>query len=120
MGAARGLMAGTAFVAAAVGLAFHAAAEAPVGRYVATVIDDSPGQAMADTTATLRFASCGTGCTHVTAPGGDFDLHLQGNSWTGTASSLDGETCTHTVDAHLVWTHSCAGPAVRAQLTKSG
>ncbi|WP_293004285.1 hypothetical protein [Mycobacterium sp.] len=120
MGAARGLAAGTAFVAAAVGLAFHAAAEAPVGRYTATVIGDSADQESSEKAATLRFTSCGSGCTHVLSPGGEFDLHLQGNTWTGTANSLDGETCTHTVDAHLVWTHACAGPVVRAQLTKSG
>jgi hypothetical protein len=119
MGAARGLAAGTTFVAVAVGLAFNAAAEAPIGRYTATVIDDSSELTPSVNTETLRFDPCGRGCTHVISSGGEFELHQQDNGWTGTAQSLDGETCTHTVDAHLVWTHTCTGPTVRAQLTKS-
>lgn len=120
MGAARGLAAGTVFVAAAVGLAFHAAAEAPVGRYTATVIDDSSGQLEPGKKSTLVFRPCGPDCVHVLAPGGAFELHLQGNAWTGEAHTSHGLTCTHSVDASLVWTHSCTGPVVRAQLTKSG
>ncbi|WIM86431.1 hypothetical protein PT015_16160 [Candidatus Mycobacterium wuenschmannii] len=121
MGAARGLAAGAAFVAVAVGLAFHAAAEPPLGRYTATVIDDSSGLTTpTDATETLQFNRCGAGCAHVASTGGEFELHQQDNGWAGTSQSLDGETCTHTVDAHLVWTHTCTGPTVRAQLTKSG
>jgi hypothetical protein len=120
MGAARGLAAGTAFVAVAVGLAFHAAAEAPVGRYTATVIDDASGQEVPGQTTTLVFNSCGSGCTHVLSPAGTFDLHLQDSTWSGDAQTPNGQTCTHTVSARLIWTHSCAGPAIRAQLTKSG
>jgi hypothetical protein len=119
MGVARGLAAGGAFVAVAVGLAFHAAAEAPVGRYTATVIDDSSRLTPSHTTETLRFDPCGQGCTHVISSAGEFELRQQGHGWSGTAQSLDGETCTHTVDAHLVWTHTCTGPTVRAQLTKT-
>jgi hypothetical protein len=120
MGAARGLAAGTAFVAVAVGLAFHAAAEAPVGRYTATVIDDSSGLTPSHTTETLRFDPCGQGCTRVLSAEGTFELHLQDSMWSGEAQTTDGQTCRHKVNARLIWTHSCAGPAVRAQLTKSG
>jgi hypothetical protein len=120
MGAARGLAAGTAFVAVAVGLAFHAAAEPPVGRYTATVIDEASGQELPGQTTILVFNPCGSGCTRVLSPTGTFDLHLQDSAWSGDAQSADGQTCTHTVNARLVWTHSCTGPAIRAQLTKSG
>jgi hypothetical protein len=120
MGAGRGLAAGTAFVAVAVGLAFHAAAEPPVGRYTATVIDEASGQEVPGKTTTLVFNPCGSGCTRVSSPTGTFELHLQDSVWSGDNHMADGETCTHTVNARLIWTHSCTGPAVRAQLKKSG
>lgn len=120
MGVARGLAAGGAFTAVAVGLAFHAAAEPPIGRYTATVIDDSSGLELPGQTTTLTFKACGPDCAHVLSPAGTFDLHLQDGSWTGKAQTRDGQSCTDTVDAKLVWTQSCAGPAVRAQLKKSG
>jgi hypothetical protein len=120
MGAARGLVAGTVFVAAAVGIAFHAAAEAPVGRYTATLIDDASGREVPGNTTTLDFNPCGSGCIRVLSPQGTFDLHLQDSVWSGDALTADGKACTHTVNARLIWTHSCTGPAIRAQLTKSG
>ena len=120
MGAARGLAGGTAFVAAAVGLAFHAAAEPPVGRYTATVIDAASGQELPGQTSTLVFSPCGSGCTRVLSPTGTFELHLQDSVWSGAAHTAGGPTCTNTVNSRLLWTHSCTGPAIRAQLTKSG
>ena len=120
MRAARGLAGGTVFVAAAVGLAFHAAAEPPVGRYTATVIDASGHEIPAKTT-TLVFHPCGSGCTSVLSPDGKFELHLQGGStWSGDDRTAGGQTCADTLSARLVWTRTCAGPAIRAQLTKSG
>jgi hypothetical protein len=120
MGAARGLVAGTVFVAAAVGIAFHAAAEPPHGRYTATLIDDASGREVPGNTTTLVFNPCGSGCIRVLSPQGTFDLHLQDSVWSGDAQTADGQACTHTVNARLIWTHSCTGPAIRAQLTKSG
>ena len=120
MGLTRALVGGGVFLATAIGLAFNSEAQPPQGRYTATVIDDPSGQPAKSNTATLLFRPCGRGCTHVSAPGGDVELHLKGNIWTGSAQSLNGETCTHTVDAHLVWIHECTGPEIRAQLTMSG
>ncbi len=120
MGAARGLAAGTAFVGAAVGLAFHAATEPPIGRYTATMLDAASGQEVPGQTSTLVFSPCGSGCTRVLSPSGTFELHLRDSVWSGDAQAAGGRTCTNTVNAKLVWTHSCAGPAIRAQLTKSG
>jgi hypothetical protein len=120
MGAARGLAGGTAFVAAAVGLAFHAAAEPPVGRYTATVIDQASGQEVPGQTTTLVFNPCGSDCTRVLSPTGTFELHLQDSVWRSDAHTAGGQICTNTVNARLLWTHSCTGPTVRAQLTKSG
>ena len=120
MGVARGLAAGGVFTAAAVGLALHAAAEPPIGRYTAMAIDDATGLEVPGMTSTLTFKACGPDCTHVLSPTGTFDLRLQDGAWTGTAKSLDGRTCTDSVDAKLVWTQSCAGTATHAQLKKSG
>jgi hypothetical protein len=124
MGVARGLAAGGAFTAVAVGLAFHAAAEPPIGRYTATMIDDSSGREVPGETSTLTFKACGPECTHVLGPAGAFDLRLQDGAWTGKTTTADGQSCTATVDAKLVWSQSCTGsavgPAVRAQLRKSG
>lgn len=120
MGLTRWLLGGGVFLAAAVGLAFHAEAEPPLGLYTATVIGDSSDQPPETDKATLLFSPCGRGCTHILSRTGEVELHLKGGTWTGSAQSLDGETCTHTVDAHLVWTHACTGPEIRAQLTKSG
>lgn len=120
MGVARGLAAGGVFTAAAVGLAFHAAAEPPTGRYTAMAIDEATGLEVPGMTSTLTFSGCGPDCTHVLSPTGPFDLHLRDGAWTGTAQSLNGKTCTHTVDARLVWTHSCAGTTAHSQLKKSG
>jgi hypothetical protein len=120
MGVARGLAAGGTFAAVAVGLAFHAAGEPPIGRYTAMTIDNKTGLEIPGNTSTLTFNACGPGCAHVLSPTGAFDLHLRDGAWTGTAKSLSGQTCTDTVDAKLVWTQSCSGQAVRAQLKKSG
>jgi hypothetical protein len=120
MGVARGLAAGGTFAAVAFGLAFHAAGEPPIGRYTAMTIDDATGLEIAGKTSTLTFTACGRDCAHVLSPTGVFDLHLLNGAWTGKAKTRDGRSCTDTVDARLVWTQSCAGQAVRAQLKKSG
>lgn len=120
MGVARGLAAGGTFAAVAVGLAFHAAGEPPIGRYTAMAIDDATGLEIPGMTSTLTFKACGPGCAHVLSPTGAFDLRLQDGAWTGTGKSLSGQSCTDTVDAKLVWTQSCAGRSVHAQLKKSG
>ncbi len=120
MGVARGLAAGGAFTAVAVGLALHAAAEPPIGRYTATEIDGLSGREVPGETSTLTFKACGPECTHVVGPTGAFDLRLQDGAWTGKTTSPDGHSCTATVDARLVWTDSCSGLPDRAQLRKSG
>jgi hypothetical protein len=120
MGVSRGLAAGGVFAAAAVGLAFHAAGEPPIGRYTAMAIDDATGLEVPGMTSTLTFKACGPGCTHVLSPTGAFDLHLQDGAWTGTAQSLNGTKCTDTIDAKLIWTQSCAGTTAHSQLKKSG
>jgi hypothetical protein len=120
MGVARGLAAGGTFAAVAVGLAFHAAGEPPLGRYTAMTIDNATGREIPGKTSTLTFKACGPGCARVLSPTGAFDLHLRDGAWTGTAPTRDGKSCTDTVDAKLIWTQSCSGKAVRAQLKKSG
>ena len=120
MGVARGLAAGGTFAAVAVGLAFHAAGEPPIGRYTAMAIDSKTGLEIPGQTSTLTFKACGRGCDHVLSPTGAFDLHLRGGAWTGTAQTRDGKSCTDTVDARLIWTQSCSGQEVRSQLKKSG
>ena len=114
------MAAGGTFAAVAVGLAFNAAGEPPIGRYTATVIDDASGLEVPGKTTTLTFRACGPDCDHVLSPAGAFDLHLQDGSWTGTVQSLGGRSCTNTVDAKLVWTQACKGPSIRSQLRKSG
>lgn len=120
MGVLRACAVGTAFVVASVGLAYHAAAEPPMGRYTATVIDEASGQLLPDRTTTLVFQGCGSGCTHVVSPIEEFELRQQETVWAGSALTAKGEACTHSLDARLVWTRACTGPAERAQLTKSG
>lgn len=115
MGAVKAIAGGVAFVAVAAGLAFHGAAEPPIGRYTATAIDALSGRELPGEFTTLVFNPCGSGCTHLVSAEGEFDLHLRDNMW----KTADGEACSHNVNARLIWTHSCTGPAVRAQLTKS-
>ncbi len=120
MGVARGLAAGGTFAAVAIGLAFHAAGEPPIGRYTATEIDASSGQEVPGETSTLTFQACGPECTHVVGPVGAFDLRLQDGAWTGKTTTPDGHPCSATLDARLIWTDSCEGPPIHAQLRKSG
>ena len=120
MGVARGLAAGGTFAAVAVGLAFHAAGEPPIGSYTAMAIDSKTGLEIPGKTSTLTFKACGPGCSHMLTPTGAFDLHLRDGAWTGTARTRDGKSCTDTVDAKLVWTQLCSGQMLRAQLKKSG
>jgi hypothetical protein len=111
----RVLAAGSVVVAAVV-LANPAAADPLSGGYIAKPIG-SPGPGII-----MTFTPCGPDCTHVAARGGDFELHQQGNTWTGTGTGSSGGSCTHAVDAAtLIWTHTCEGSqTISAQLTKLG
>jgi hypothetical protein len=107
-----------AMAAAAVGLAGPASADPLSGSYTATVIEGG----MAGFHKTLVATPCGANCTHLegTAP---VDLHLQGDSWTGTRPTRDPDvTCTVTVNStSLVETDECGSSGVtRWQLTKNG
>jgi hypothetical protein len=69
----------------------------------------------------LVATPCGADCTHLegAAP---VDLHLQGDNWTGTRPTRDGDvTCTVTVDMKsLVETDECGSLGnTRWQLTKN-
>jgi hypothetical protein len=114
----RGLAVGVVLAGAAVGLAGPASAEPLSGSYTATVIEGG----MTGFHKTLVATPCGANCTHLegTAP---VDLHVQGDSWTGTRPTRDPEvTCTVTVNsASLVETDECGSLGnTRWQLTKNG
>jgi hypothetical protein len=115
-----GLMAAMAG-AAAVGLAAPAWAGPLDGSYNVTVIDDSDGRVPAGTTVVELFSSCGQGCVnvHTDAPP-DYQMHLQGTTWSGTVGDRK-VTCQVAVDANtLVRTDVCNGTTLHYQLTKNG
>ena len=86
----RGLAVGVVFAGVAVGLAGPASAEPLSGSFLATITDvtpawdkANPGDAM-----DVTLTPCGADCTTIAAPKvptpWSTDLHLQGNTWTGT------------------------------------
>ena len=86
----RALAVGAVFAGTAVGLAGPASAEPLSGSFLATITDvnpawdkASPGNAM-----DVTLTPCGADCTTMAAPHvpnpWSTDLHLQGNTWTGT------------------------------------
>ncbi len=93
------------------------------GSYTATVTDGG-GLAKNGSTKTATFTACGPGCTHIDMIPGSTDLHLQGNTWTGTYGETESfGPCTFTVDAtSLETTEQCSsfGLNVRYALTKNG
>src|ERR1700742_440027 len=82
----RGLAAGGALIAAAVGLANPASAETLDGMYSITVTDG--GGVLAPGSRLRAFVSpCGTDCAHIVTPSWSTDAHLQGNTWSGVTSA---------------------------------
>ncbi len=82
----------------AVGLAGPASADPLSGSYTATVIDGG-GFVKNGVIKTWTFTPCGPDCTRYQSEGGTvaLDLHLQGDTWTGTQDQGKG-THTLTVD----------------------
>lgn len=111
---ARGFAACAAVAATAIALAIPAAADPLSGNYTAQPIG------RAGSPVNLTFTPCGPDCTRLGAKGAEFELHLQGNTWTGTGTAPTGVSCTHSLDSvSLIWTHTCDGsPTISAQLTK--
>jgi hypothetical protein len=106
---------------AAVGMAGPASAEPLSGPYTTTIIDGG-GIKENGSTSIWTLASCGPDCTRLqTASGFAFDLHPQGNTWTGSFDEA-GVTCTSTLDnSSLLLTRQCPGqPNVVIGLTKNG
>jgi hypothetical protein len=103
----RGLVVGVVLAGAAVTLAGPASAGPLSGDYTATVTDGG-GFVKVGTAQTWTFTPCGPDCTHYQTKGTNAgDLHLQGNTWTGTNASKSGD-CTNTLDNNsLVFTQAC-------------
>lgn len=79
----RGLAAGVLLAGAAVGLASPASADPTAGEYTATIID--PGATQEKGPWRWSLLPCGQDCVHLAAGSGPgWDLHRQGNVWTGT------------------------------------
>jgi hypothetical protein len=117
---ARGFAAGVVLAGTAVGLAVPASAEAPSGSYTATTIEGGmvmqPGSTM-----NWSLTPCGPDCTRIEPNPPNpktFDLHPQGNSWTG----VDGAGCAVTLDStSLLVTEVCPVLGnLSFQLTKNG
>jgi hypothetical protein len=108
--------AGAALVCASIGLAGPANAEALDGSYTA-VLSSSSGPATL--TQTWDFVPCGPDCARRIADG--LELHLQGNTWTG-STIVNGGTCTTSIDATTLAgvTAACGVISFPVQLTKVG
>jgi hypothetical protein len=114
----RGLAAGVILAGAAVGLASPASAEPLDGSYAATMLDGGGIKKNGSTTTFTLTSSCGPDCISLhTGSGSPFDLHRQGNAWTGSV-----EACTWRLDnSSLVITRTCPDqPNIVIGLTKNG
>jgi hypothetical protein len=91
------------------------------GPYTVTVVDGG-GHIKVGATQTWTFTPCGPDCTHYQTPGtGAADMHLQGDTWTGTQPGIRGETCTTTIDKNsLLSTQTCPSMTIVYQLAKGG
>jgi hypothetical protein len=98
---ARGLAIGVVLAGAAIGLASPASAELTPGQYTGTMLDAGASGKQVGTTVVWPATPCGPDCMHLgDSPG--WDLHLQGNTWTGTnqtgaQASLDNSSLILTV-----------------------
>ncbi len=72
--------------------------------------------------ATVSVTPCGSDCLHLQTPGTvEFDLHRQGDTWTGSYTMNDGVVCAVSVDnASLAETDTCGANAITWQLAKLG
>jgi len=102
---------------ASIGLASPAAAEPLEGSYTAVLSNDWNSETL---TQTWDFVSCGPDCARRVNDG--LELHLQGNTWTGTTPGSRGGTCTTSIDATTLAgiTAACGVLVVQVQLTKVG
>jgi hypothetical protein len=93
---ARGLAVCVALAGTAIGLAGQASADPTAGPYTATIID--PGASNKTGSVTWTLAECGPDCFRLLGVQGNplYDLHRQGNVWTGT--SLSGNNNTLSLD----------------------
>ena len=100
----RGLAIGVVLAGAAVGLASPASAAPLSGSYTATITDLNPpwSQAGPGDAMDVTLNPCGPDCTTFAAPKVPHpwttDLHLQGNTWTGTQPDVGFGTCPMTLD----------------------
>ena len=114
----RGIAVCAALGAAAVGLASPASAEPLSGPYNATMIEPGASGGEVGLAAHFLFTECGPDCTGAQSEVGTFQLHPQGDVWTGSSA---GSPCTWTIDSSLVVANQCPGdPRVAFQLTKAG
>jgi hypothetical protein len=88
-----------AVLGVAIGLAGMASADPLNGKYLATVTDGGTHMRVGSTQ-TVMFSPCGPDCTHIVKAPGITDLHLQGNTWTGTyAEDKSFGPCSYALDA---------------------
>lgn len=114
----QGLAVAAVLAGAAVGLAGPASADPVDGSYTATMIDGGGIKKDGSMATFTLTSSCGPDCINLnTGSGSPFDLHRQGNAWTGTV-----EACTWTLDnSSLVITRACPDqPNIVIGLTKNG
>jgi hypothetical protein len=114
------LVVGAVTAGTAVGLASPASAEPLSGNYTATVTASTAGIPVGSTR-TVDFTPCGTDCTHFQAGQGNAaaDLHLQGDTWTGSRTAANGVVCNETLAPNLVLSEDCEGKSITFQLSKN-
>ena len=111
----RGLAIGVVLAGTAIGLASPAWAELTPGDYTATMLDAGASGKKVGSSVSWPATPCGPDCMHINA----WDLHLQGNTWTGTDAngaqvSVDNNTLTLTIH------YPVQQPDVIIGLTKNG
>jgi hypothetical protein len=123
---ARGLAVGVVVTGAALGMASPTSAAPPTGSFVASVTE-SRGDIAAPvgSTLTLTLISCGPACVTVGTPKSrapwQSDLHLQGNTYTGTRTTPNGSNCALTLDSNATnFAQDCGDVYMRYQLSRSG
>ena len=110
----RGLAVAAMLSGAAIGLASPAWADLTPGSYTATILDAGASGKKVGSPVTWSVTSCGPDCMHINA----WDLHLQGNTWTGT--NPGGGQVTLDNSSLVLTLHDPNQPDIVIGLTKNG
>ena len=108
-----------ALTGASLGLAGPASAQLDAGNYSFTVTNDSDGDSGYGGAESVD--PCGQNCVHVTERKVDYELHLKGNTWSGSYDGGQCGTATVTIDnTTLAGRDTCGASWVEYQLVKEG